>query len=163
MSNLNFMEQMSKEFSINSHFEPIDVVSLHTIWWPQLHRKYHRPHVSTIYFMRSEKWCLPLTAKTGRRGWIFPGRYIFSAKCAWYLWVGKLNHFWWWTSGEVICLCRQAGRANKQSTYLYVYKFMWVTLVVKVCLVFLRQKVDKIVFRFFVADDLNVLKYNEVT
>ena len=49
------------------------------------------------------------------------------------------------------------------NTYLYVYKFMWVTLVVKVCLVFLRQKVDKIVFRFFVADDLNVLKYNEVT
>ena len=51
-SNLNFMVQMSKEFSISSYFESITVINLHTIWWPQLHSTYHRPQVSSIWFMR---------------------------------------------------------------------------------------------------------------
>ena len=37
MSNLNFVVQMSKDFSISSCFEPIDVITLRTPWWPQLH------------------------------------------------------------------------------------------------------------------------------
>ena len=52
MSNLNFVVQMSKEFSISSSFEPIDIITLHTICWPQLHSTYHRPQVSFICFMR---------------------------------------------------------------------------------------------------------------
>ena len=52
MSNLNFVVQMSKDFSISSCFEPIDVVTLHTPWWPQLHSTYHQPQVFCIYFMR---------------------------------------------------------------------------------------------------------------
>ena len=48
---------MSKEFSISSCFEPIDVVTLHTPWWPQLHSTYHWPQVSSIYFMGF--LCLP--------------------------------------------------------------------------------------------------------
>ena len=45
------MVQMSKEFSISSLFEPIDVVTLRIIWWPQLHSTYHGHQVSSIYFM----------------------------------------------------------------------------------------------------------------
>ena len=50
--NLNFVVQKSKKFSISSCFEPIDVVILCTLWWPQLHSTYHWPQVSSIYFMR---------------------------------------------------------------------------------------------------------------
>ena len=46
------MVQMLKEFSISSFFEPIDVVTFHTSCWLQLHGTYHRPQVSSIYFMR---------------------------------------------------------------------------------------------------------------
>ena len=52
MSILNFVVQMTKEFSISSCFEPIDVVISCTIWWPQLHSSYHQPKVSSIYFMK---------------------------------------------------------------------------------------------------------------
>ena len=51
MSNLNFYETDVKEFSISSCFEPIDVVTLHTPWWSQLHSTHHQPPVSSIYFM----------------------------------------------------------------------------------------------------------------
>ena len=51
MSNLNFVVQMSKEFSISSCFEPIDVVTLHTLWWPQQYSTYHRPQVSSTYLL----------------------------------------------------------------------------------------------------------------
>ena len=43
---------MSKEFSICYFFVPIDIVTLQTIWWLQLHSTYHQPQVSSIYFMR---------------------------------------------------------------------------------------------------------------
>ena len=43
MFNLNFVVQMSKEFSISSLFEPIDVITLHTIWWPQPAAQYTPP------------------------------------------------------------------------------------------------------------------------
>ena len=47
------MVKMSKEFSIPRYFfEPIDVVTFCTHWWPQLHSKYRRPQVSSIKFMR---------------------------------------------------------------------------------------------------------------
>ena len=46
------MVQMSKEFSISSGFEPIDIITLCTIWWPQVKSTDHRPQVSSIYFMR---------------------------------------------------------------------------------------------------------------
>ena len=36
----------------HKYFEPIDVITLRTPWWPQLHSTYHRPQVSSIYFMR---------------------------------------------------------------------------------------------------------------
>ena len=39
-------------FQFSSCFEPTDVVTLRTPWWPQLHSTYHRPQVSSIYFMR---------------------------------------------------------------------------------------------------------------
>ena len=52
MSNLNVMVQMSKEFSISALFELIDVITLHTIWWPHMHITYHQPQVSSILFMR---------------------------------------------------------------------------------------------------------------
>ena len=54
-------------------------------------------------------------------GWIVQAGTIFSAQSAWCLWVGNQHHFWWSTVGEVNWLCRQAGRVNKQSTYLYFY------------------------------------------
>ena len=40
-----FMAQMSMEFSISSCFEPKDVITLRTIWWPQLHSTYQWPQV----------------------------------------------------------------------------------------------------------------------
>ena len=46
------MVQMSKEFSISSGFEPIDIITLCTIWWPQVKSTDHQPKVSSIYFMR---------------------------------------------------------------------------------------------------------------
>ena len=46
------MVQMSKEFSISSGFEPIDIITLCTIWWPQVKSTDHQPQVSSIYFMR---------------------------------------------------------------------------------------------------------------
>ena len=39
-------------FQFSSCFEPIDVITLRTPWWPQLHSTYHWPQVSSIYFMR---------------------------------------------------------------------------------------------------------------
>ena len=61
----------------------------------------------------------PLTTKK-QEGGIVPASTIFSAQSVWCLWLGKQHHFWWWTVGEVNWLCRQAGRPNKQSTYLDV-------------------------------------------
>ena len=42
------MVQMSKAFSISYLFEPIDVVTFCTLWWPQLHSKYRRHEASAI-------------------------------------------------------------------------------------------------------------------
>ena len=81
--------------------------------WFELHR----------LSMYSEKWCQVPThnKEIGRRGRICPGQYNFSVQSTWCLWVGKQHQFWLWTVGEVNWLCRQEGRANKQSTYLDVY------------------------------------------
>ena len=43
---------MSKDFSNSSCFEPIDVITLHFPWWPQIHSTYNQPQVPSIYFMR---------------------------------------------------------------------------------------------------------------
>ena len=40
MSNLNFHGTDVEEFSISYLFEPIDVVTFFTLWWPQLHSMY---------------------------------------------------------------------------------------------------------------------------
>ena len=63
---------------------------------------------------------VPTHNKKKQEGWgrICPGWYNFSAQsnwCWWWWW------WWWWTVGEVNWLCRQAGWANKQSTYMDVY------------------------------------------
>ena len=60
MSNLNFMVQMSKEFSISSLFEPIDVVILCTIWFIQF-----IPPTSSFFFLLYEisvvfPFCFPI-------------------------------------------------------------------------------------------------------
>ena len=34
------MVEMSKEFSISSCHDSIDVITLHILWWPQLHSTY---------------------------------------------------------------------------------------------------------------------------
>ena len=39
-------------FQFSSCFEPIDVITLCTHWWPQLHSTCHQPQVSSIYFLR---------------------------------------------------------------------------------------------------------------
>ena len=43
---------MSKVFSISSCFEPIDVITFRTPWWPQLHSTNHQLQVSSIYYTR---------------------------------------------------------------------------------------------------------------
>ena len=48
MSNLLYRYQRNFQFS--SCFEPIDVVTLLTLWWPQLHSTQHQPQVSFICF-----------------------------------------------------------------------------------------------------------------
>ena len=56
-------------FQFSSCFEPIDVVTLRTPWWPQLHSTYHWPQVSSIYFMRflwSELRLFQTCVKLGR-------------------------------------------------------------------------------------------------
>ena len=45
-------------FQFSSCFEPLDVITLRTPWWPQLHSTYHQLQVSSIYFMRFP-WFLP--------------------------------------------------------------------------------------------------------
>ena len=82
--------------------------------WFELHR----------LSMYNEKWHqVPNHNKKNRKegGGFVPASTIFSAQSALCLWVGKQHHFWQWTGGEVNWLCRQAGQANNQSTYLDVY------------------------------------------
>ena len=63
----------------------------------------------------------PFTTKNMKEGGeLVPASTIFFAQSLWCLCVGKWHHFWWWTVGEVNWLCRQAGQANNQSTYLDV-------------------------------------------
>ena len=66
-----------------------------------------------------------ITKKQKRRGRICHSWQKNSAQSLWWLWVGNLHHFWWWTVGEVNWLCRQVSRANKQFIYLYVFVHLY--------------------------------------
>ena len=50
-SKMIFMVQMSKEFLLIPFLNQKDVITLHTIWWPQLHSTFNQPQVSPIYFL----------------------------------------------------------------------------------------------------------------
>ena len=59
--------------------------------------------------------------KTGRRGRICSGQYIFFCPMPLVFMIGLVAPFLWWPVHELNWQCRQACQANKQSIHLDVY------------------------------------------
>ena len=93
------MVEMSKEFSISSLFEPMDIFTLRTIWWPKLHSTNHQPQFSSIHSMRfllCHQWVNPKfhwlrqIATTLRQ---FHWHLFSIGHCAWFYERGKRGSY----------------------------------------------------------------------